>query len=143
MDLLDEVVGQHCAELGVVLEARRDLRVLVHPVDEGALDLALHGEREVAEGKFTISRAHAVTDRDAYVRVAVEATGHVGGWQWFQIGHDDFDRDWVEDEVPVKAELELMISDEESVSGYTVLSVSATGVPEPREPDDFDYDDDR
>jgi len=101
---------------------------------------------EVGQPKFTVLRAHAVSDQDAYVRVSVEAAGHIGGWQWFIVGNPDdgdVDRDWVDDEVTAKVELELLISGEESVSGYTVLTLSPTGVPEAREPDDFDFDKDR
>ncbi len=101
---------------------------------------------EVGQPKFTVVRAHAVSDRDAYVRVSVEAAGHIGGWQWFFLGDPDdgdVDRDWADDEVTAKVELELLISGEESVSGYTVLTLSPTGVPEAREPDDFDFDKDR
>lgn len=89
----------------------------------------------VEKPKFSIQSAHALTDRDAYVRVRVEATGHIGGWQWFHVGHDDFDRDWVENEVEVAVELELMVSDEESVSGYTVLEVTHSAQ---RDGDEFD-----
>jgi PIN domain len=95
----------------------------------------------VEKPRFSILGAHALTDRDAYVRVRVEGTGHIGGWQWFHVGHDDFDRDWVEGEVEIAVELDLMISDEESVSGYTVLSVTHSAQGEPAEFDGH-FDDD-
>jgi hypothetical protein len=95
---------------------------------------------EVEKPKFAVVRAHAVSDQDAYVRVKVEADGHIGGWEWFMIAPDDMERDWVDSAVTAKVELELLISGEENVSRYTVLSLSPTGVPEAREPDEFDGD---
>lgn len=92
----------------------------------------------VERAKFMIRGAHAVSDRDAYVRVSAQVTARVGKWEWFQVGEDDFDRDWMEDEIDATVELELVISDEENVSSPTVLSVTPSAVVEPREPDEFD-----
>lgn len=98
---------------------------------------------DVEKPKFAIQAAHALTDRDARVRIKVETTGHFAGWQWFPFGGPgDFEREWVEHDTDLTVELELMISDEATVSGHTVLSISPPLWDEPREPDfELDADD--
>lgn len=89
---------------------------------------------------FEIVQARALNEREAYVRLRVKAEGHVGGWQWMMSGPDDVDRDWVEDDVEAEVDLELLVSDEATVTSHTVLAVSPSGILEPREPD-FEDDD--
>lgn len=89
---------------------------------------------------FEIIQARALGEREAYVRLKVKATGHVGGWHWMMSSPDDAERDWVEDDVDAHIDLELLVADEARVVESTVLLVSPSGVRELREPD-FENDD--
>ncbi len=74
---------------------------------------------------FTVLRAHAVSDIDAYVTVEANVKWSVAGWRWFSMsGPDDWERDWVDEDIPLVVELELLITNQQDVVGFNVVSVS-------------------
>lgn len=89
----------------------------------------------IEDPRCTVLDAHAISLHDAHVRVRVECLATILESHWIPTGPEDFDHEWVEDEIEASAELELIITDEERVSAYTVQSVIPSGVLESREPD--------
>jgi hypothetical protein len=139
LDLFEAALANGTAKLNLQQWLAQNVKTVLNDFD--TREAAQKNEKPTFEWmavenpRLTGIRAHAVSDHDAYVRINTEAKAHIGGWEWLWLGDGDWDRDWMEDDVDVRAEIELLVSNEEDVAGYTVLSLSPSGVPEEREPD--------